>query len=167
MTNKPIDFASSSILEAAYDWIFNDNPNIARLKRQATAKVCIRNLAWYFEDLFKCLNQSYKDITYNKDDDKELFSISNDKQPELSIMIYQDYRNPDRFYRFRHRDIEVSYPYFIEEDPYNYRVRIISLNGRDKLTKGNYRYAGGYLIYKLDDIKTSIDLLRQKLRGGI
>ena len=87
MTNKPIDFASSSMLEAAYNWIFNDNPNIARLKRQATVKVCIRNLAWYFEDLFKCLNQSYQDITYSKDDDKELFSISIDKQPELSIRI--------------------------------------------------------------------------------
>lgn len=157
MTNKPIDFTSSSMLEAAYDWIFNDNPNIARLKRQATVKVCIRNLAWYFEDLFKCLNQSYQDITYSKDDDKELFSITTDKQPELSIMIYQD------FYRFRHHDIEVSYPYFIEEDPYNYQVRVISLNGRDKDTRNNYRYAGGYLVYKLNDIKTSIDLLRQKV----
>lgn len=160
MTNKPIDFASSTTIEAAYDWIFNDNPNIARLKRQATVKVCIRNLAWYFGDLFKCLNQSHKDITYSKDNDKEMFVSSTDKQPELSIMIYQD------FYRFRHRDIEVSYPYFIEDDPYNYQVRIISLNGRDKLTKGNYRYAGGYLIYKLDDIKTSIDLLRQKVVYG-
>ena len=160
MTNKPIDFASSTTIEAAYDWIFNDNPNIARLKRQATVKVCIRNLAWYFGDLFKYLNQPYQNITYSKDDDKELFSISIDKQPELSIMIYQD------FYRFRHRDIEVSYPYFIEDDPYNYHVRIISLNGRDKLTKGNYRYAGGYLIYKLDDIKTSIDFLRQKVVYG-
>ena len=157
MTNKPIDFASSSMLEAAYDWIFNDNPNIARLKRQATVKVCIRNLAWYFEDLFKYLNQPYNDITYSKDGDKEQFVILTDNKPESSITIYQD------FYRFRHRDIEVSYPYFIEEDPYNYHVRIISLNGRDKLTKGNYRYAGGYLIYKLDDIKTSIDLLRQKV----
>lgn len=161
MTNKPIDFASSTTIEAAYDWIFNDNPNIARLKRQATVKVCIRNLAWYFEDLFKCFNQPYNDITYNNDGDKEQFVISKDNKPESSIMIYQD------FYRFRHRDIEVSYPYFIEEDPYNYQVRILSLNGRDKLTKGNYRYGGGYLIYKLDDIKTSIDLLRQKLRGGI
>lgn len=157
MTNKPIDFASSTAIEAAYDWIFNDNPNIARLKRQATVKVCIRNLAWYFGDLFRCLNQSCNNITYSKDDDRELFSISIDKQPELSIMIYQD------FYRFRHRDIEISYPYFIEDDPYNYRVRIISLNGQDKTTKGNYRYAGGYLIYKLNDIKTSIDLLRQNV----
>lgn len=157
MTNKPIDFASSTTIEAAYDWVFNDNPNIARLKRQATVKVCIRNLAWYFGDLFRCLNQSCNNITYSKDDDRELFSISIDKQPELSIMIYQD------FYRFRHRDIEISYPYFIEDDPYNYRVRIISLNGQDKTTKGNYRYAGGYLIYKLNDIKTSIDLLRQKV----
>lgn len=161
MTNKPIDFASSTAIEAAYDWIFNDNPNIARLKRQATVKVCIRNLAWYFEDLFKCLSQPYNNITYNNDNDKELFVVSTDNKPTSSIMIYQD------FYRFRHRDIEVSYPYFIEEDPYNYHVRIISLNGRDKVTKGNYRYGGGYLIYKLDDIKTSIDLLRQKLRGGV
>lgn len=160
MINKPIDFASSTTIEAAYDWIFNDNPNIARLKRQATVKVCIRNLAWYFGDLFKCLNQSYQDITYSKDDDKEMFVVSTDKQPELSIMIYQD------FYRFRHRDIEVSYLYFIEEDPYNYQVRIISLNGRDKVTKESYRYAGGYLVYKLDDIKTSIDLLRQKVGYG-
>ena len=157
MTNKPIDFTSSTTIEAAYDWIFNDNPNIARLKRQATVKVCIRNLAWYFGDLFRCLNQSYKDITYSKDDDKEQFVILTDNKPESSMTIYQD------FYRFRHRDIEVSYPYFIEEDPYNYQVRIISLNGRDKDTKGNYRYAGGYLVYKLDDIKTSIDLLRQKV----
>jgi hypothetical protein len=157
MTNKPIDFTSTTTIEAAYDWIFNDNPNIARLKRQATVKVCIRNLAWYFGDLFRCLNQSCNNITYSKDDDRELFSISIDKQPELSIMIYQD------FYRFRHRDIEISYPYFIEDDPYNYRVRIISLNGQDKTTKGNYRYAGGYLIYKLNDIKTSIDLIRQKV----
>ncbi len=160
MTNKPIDFASSTTIEAAYDWIFNDNPNIARLKRQATVKVCIRNLAWYFGDLFKSMNQSYKDIIYSKGGDKEMFVSSTDKQPELSIMIYQD------FYRFRHRDIEVSYPYFIEDDPYNYQVRIISLNGRDKLTKGNYRYAGGYLVHKLDDIKTSIDLLRQKVVYG-
>lgn len=160
MTNKPIDFASSTTIEAAYDWIFNDNPNIARLKRQATVKVCIRNLAWYFEDLFRCLNQSYKDITYSNDGDKEQFVISKDNKSESSIMIYQD------FYRFRHRDIEVSYPYFIEDDPYNYQVRIISLNGRDKLTKGNYRYAGGYLVYKLDDIKTSIDFLRQKVGYG-
>ena len=157
MTNKPIDFASSTVIEAAYDWIFNDNPNIARLKRQATVKVCIRNLAWYFGDLFRCLNQSYQDITYSNDNDKELFVVSTDNKPTSSIMIYQD------FYRFRHRDIEVSYPYFIEDDPYNYQVRIISLNGRDKLTKGNYRYGGGYLIYKLNDIKTSIDLLRQKV----
>lgn len=157
MTNKPIDFASSTTIEAAYDWIFNDNPNIARLKRQATVKVCIRNLAWYFEDLFKCLSQPYNNITYSNDNDKELFVVSTDNKPTSSIMIYQD------FYRFRHRDIEVSYPYFIEDDPYNYQVRIISLNGRDKDTKGNYRYAGGYLVYKLDDIKTSIDLLRQKV----
>ena len=157
MTNKPIDFASSTTLEAAYNWIFNDNPNIARLKRQATVKVCIRNLAWYFEDLFKCLSQPYNNITYSNDNDKELFVVSTDNKPTSSIMIYQD------FYRFRHRDIEVSYPYFIEDDPYNYQVRIISLNGRDKDTKGNYRYAGGYLVYKLDDIKTSIDLLRQKV----
>ena len=157
MTNKPIDFASSTTIEAAYDWIFNDNPNIARLKRQATVKVCIRNLAWYFEDLFKCLSQPYNNITYSNDNDKELFVVSTDNKPTSSIMIYQD------FYRFRHRDIEISYPYFIEDDPYNYQVRIISLNGRDKLTKGNYRYAGGYLVYKLDDIKTSIDLLRQKV----
>lgn len=163
MINKPIDFASSTTIEAAYDWIFNDNPNIARLKRQATVKVCIRNLAWYFEDLFKCLSQPYNNITYSNDNDKELFVVSTDNKPTSSIMIYQDYRNPDRFYRFRHRDIEVSYPYFIEDDPYNYQVRIISLNGRDKDTKGNYRYAGGYLVYKLDDIKTSIDLLRQKV----
>lgn len=157
MTNKPIDFASSTTLEAAYNWIFNGNPNIARLKRQATVKVCIRNLAWYFEDLFKCLSQPYNNITYSNDNDKELFVVSTDNKPTSSIMIYQD------FYRFRHRDIEVSYPYFIEDDPYNYQVRIISLNGRDKDTKGNYRYAGGYLVYKLDDIKTSIDLLRQKV----
>ena len=157
MTNKLIDFASSTTLEAAYNWIFNDNPNIARLKRQATVKVCIRNLAWYFEDLFKCLSQPYNNITYSNDNDKELFVVSTDNKPTSSIMIYQD------FYRFRHRDIEVSYPYFIEDDPYNYQVRIISLNGRDKVTRESYRYAGGYLIYKLDDTKTSIDLLRQKV----
>lgn len=157
MTNKPIDFASSTTIEAAYDWIFNDNHNIARLKRQATVKVCIRNLAWYFGDLFKSMNQSYKDIIYSKGGDKEQFVIGRDNKPESSITIYQD------FYRFRHRDIEVSYPYFIEDDPYNYQVRIISLNGRDKDTRSNYRYGGGYLIYKLDDIKTSIDLLRQKV----
>ena len=126
MINKPIDFASRTTIEAAYDWIFNDNPNIARLKRQATVKVCIRNLAWYFEDLFKCFNQPYNDITYSNDGDKEQFVIERDNKSASSIMIYQD------FYRFRHRDIEVSYPYFIEEDPYNYHVRIISLNGRDK-----------------------------------
>lgn len=157
MTNKPIDFASIDTIEAAYDWIFNDNPNIARLKRQATVKVCIRNLAWYFEDLFKCLSQPYNNIVYSNDGDKEQFVISIDKKPEHSIMIYHD------VYRFRHRDVEVSYPYFIEDDPYNYQVRIISLNGRDRDVKSNYRYAGGYLIYKLDDIKTSIDLLRQKV----
>ena len=158
MTNKPIDFASSTTIEAAYDWIFNDNPNIARLKRQATVKVCIRNLAWYFEDLFKCLSQPYNNITYSNDNDKELFVVSTDNKPTSSIVIYQD------FYRFRHRDIEVSYPYFIEDDPYNYQVRIISLNGRDREVKSIYRYAGGYLMYKLDDIKTSIDLLRHSTK---